>query len=534
MKRAFGFWRLGCAGLVGALWACAVLAQGTAVPAALTPCRVAGLDTTAQCGVLQRPLDPAQPQGRQIELHYLVVPALARNKKPDPVIFFAGGPGQSAIALAGGAGRLLSRLGQRRDLVFIDQRGTGRSAPLVCAERPATEPLALSLDPALQRQRLQQCRQQLQALPHGDLRHFTTWVAMQDAEAVRQALGAPQVNLVGGSYGTRAALEFQRQFPNAVRRSILDGVAPPDMVLPESFGADSQAALDAVFAACANEPACQAQHPQLRAQWLGLLASLPREVVVSHPVTGRSERVLLQRDTVLSLVRGPTYRPALAAALPLAVSQAAGGQFTALLGLASATAGRRGMELAEGMHFSVVCAEDYPRMAVPLSPSAAVSTAPTTPTSSNASSGLGELAGNPPPSEQTTSPDFGNSQAQIYRQACAQWPQGAVPPAFYAVPPARSATLLLSGGADPATPPRHGERTAKALGPLAKHVQVAHAGHGVMSLPCLRDVLFRFIDAADDAAALAVDAQCASAVPRPGAFLGLLPPALAATPGAKP
>jgi pimeloyl-ACP methyl ester carboxylesterase len=505
--------------------------------AALTPCRLPGLDTTAQCGVLSRPLDPAQPQGTRIDLHYAVIPALARNKHPDPVFFFAGGPGQSAITLAGSAGRLLSRLGQRRDLVFIDQRGTGRSAPLQCAELPATAPLAASIDPAAQRQRLEQCRQRLQKLPHGDLRHYTTWVAMQDAEAVRLALGAPQVNVVGGSYGTRAALEFQRQFPNAVRRSILDGVAPPDMVLPESFAADSQAALDAVFVACAAEPACRAQHPQLRAQWQGLLASLPREVVLKHPTTGLPERVLLQRDAVLSLVRGPLYRPSLAAALPLALSQAAAGQFDALLGLASAIAGRRGMELAEGMHFSVVCSEDVPRMAA-ASASASVdapSSAPATPPAIIPASASSSPLTSAAPSTfspavanaQTTSPDFGSSQANIYRDACASWPRGAVPAAFYTVPLARSATLLLSGGADPATPPRHAERTARALGALAKHVLVAQAGHGVMSLPCMRDVLFRFIDAADDAAALAVETQCASGVPRPGAFLGLRPEAAA-------
>ncbi len=485
--------------LVAALCAGVWVAHATAQTAALTPCRLSGLESTAQCGVLSRPLDPAQPQGRHIDLHYAVLPALARNKHPDPVFFFAGGPGQSAIALAGGAGRLLSRLGQRRDLVFIDQRGTGRSAPLVCEEPPATAPLAAIVDPAAQRQRLTTCLQRLQALPHGDLRHYTTWVAMQDAEAVRQALGAPTVNLIGGSYGTRAALEYQRQFPNAVRRSILDGVAPPDMVLPESFAADSQAALDAVFDACAAQPDCNAKVPQLRTQWHSLLASLPREVALVHPITGHSERLLLSRDAVLNMVRGPLYRPALAAALPLALAQAAGGHFEALFGLASATAGRRGMELAEGMHFSVVCAEDAPRMpAIGL---------PAT------------------PNEQKSGPDFGSSLSQIYRDICAQWPQGAVPAAFYTVPHARSATLLLSGGADPATPPRHAERATVALGAQAKHVVVAQAGHGVMSLPCMRDALFRFVDAPNDATALAVDLQCAAALPRPGAFLGVRPEA---------
>jgi fermentation-respiration switch protein FrsA (DUF1100 family) len=146
---------------------------------------------------------------------------------------------------------------------------------------------------------------------------------------------------------------------------------------------------------------------------------------------------------------------------------------------------KRSMRLAEGMHFSVVCAEDAPRLA-----------------------------------QATDRPgaDFGDVSAQQYRQICADWPRGPVPDAFYTVPAATAATLVLSGGADPVTPPRHGERVAKALGAKARHVVVPQAGHGVMALGCMRDVLFRFIDAASDDEALKVDAECARQIPRPPAF----------------
>jgi hypothetical protein len=107
----------------------------------------------------------------------------------------------------------------------------------------------------------------------------------------------------------------------------------------------------------------------------------------------------------------------------------------------------------------------------------------------------------------------------LYRQVCAGWPRGEVPAAFYQLPPATAATLVLSGGADPVTPPRHGERVTKALGALARHVVVPQAGHGVMGLVCMREVLYRFIDAPDDPQALQVDAACASAIPRPPAFM---------------
>ena len=454
----------------------------------LKPCRLQGVEHDAWCGVLKRPLDPAQPSGAQIDIHYALLPALARNRKPDVVMFFAGGPGQSAMDLGGTVSRLMARLAYRRDIVLIDQRGTGRSAPLACPELPPTAPLATLADPARQLQRIQACLAQLQTLPHGDLRHYTTAVAMQDADAVRQALGLAQVNLVGGSYGTRAALDYLRQFPGSVRRVVIDGVAPPDMVLPAAMSTDSQAALDAVLAACEASVSCRESYPALALAWRSLLAGLPREVQVTHPLTGASERLTLTRDWVLSLVRAPLYVPALAAALPLAVTEAARGRFEPLLGLASALSGRGNQRLSEGMHFSVVCAEDVPRLA--------------------------QAADRP-------GADFGSTTSALYREVCATWPRGVVPAAFYQLPVARVATLVLSGGADPATPARHGERVAQALGALARHVVVPQAGHGVMSLPCMRDVLFRFIDADSDADALKVDAACAVGMPRPPAFVPL-------------
>jgi pimeloyl-ACP methyl ester carboxylesterase len=482
----------------------------------LLPCRLPGIETSVLCGVLRRPLDPAQaanPAAPHLELHYAVLPALARNRKPDPVFFFAGGPGQSATELAGSIGRLTARVGNRRDVVLIDQRGTGRSAPLRCPDTPADQPLAQAADPAQQVARLHACRSALQQLPHGDLRHYTTWVASQDVEAVRLALGAPRVNLVGASYGTRAVLDYMRQYPQAVRRAIVDGVVPPDMALPTAFSTDNQAALDAVFAACeATTPEatlegkrCAQRYPALAAQWRRWMVSLPQTYTVTHPVTGQPQPLVVTRDLVLGLLRGPLYVPALAAGLPLALSQASQGQLSPLLGLSAAmgtgSGPRRPGALYEGMHFSVICSEDLPDNAPAAAPQAA----------------------NPPGA------DFAGSQLQTYRQVCTGWPRGAVPAAFYRLPTANAATLVLSGGADPATPPRHGERTVAALGSLARHVVVAQAGHGVLQLDCMRDVAFRFIDADTDVAALATDTTCAQRVPRPPAFV----PAWAAA-GAKP
>jgi len=481
-----------------ALAALGMLAAGGVAAQGLSGCRVPGIRNSVSCGVVQRALDPARPDGPKIDIHYVLAPAMARRKLPDPVFVLAGGPGQSATQIAPTMLAQLNRLNNRRDIVFVDQRGTGRSAPLEC-EDPQREALADQADPQRQFRLLMQCKSALLKLPYirteSDLGFFTTTLAMQDLDAVRRQIGAERIDLIGASYGTRAGLEYLRAFPGAVRRAVLDGVAPPDMALPASYSTDGQAAFDALLAACEAEPACQRDHPTLRADWAALLKSLPKQVTAPHPLTGRDETFTLTREMLLAALRGPLYGPALAAALPAAISDAAQGRYEGVVGLGAIGSSRKGAKLAMGMHFSVVCAEDVPRLA--------------------------DSADKP-------GPDFGIEFAAMYRRMCSAWPRGDVPAAFYGVGPSRAPVLLLSGGLDPATPPRHGERVARALGPMALHVVVPNAGHGVMAIGCMRDVVYQFIDASDDKDAMAVDASCVKAIPRPPSFAPIALPSGAA------
>ena len=472
-------------------------ASPTSTPAVLQACRLPGVSQPALCGQLRRPLDPGRPQGRLIDLHYAVLPALARHKAADPVFFFAGGPGQSAINLAGAFSARFARLQQRRDLVLVDQRGTGRSAPLRCDDDSAQarrRPLAEQADATARLARLQACRLALQALPHGDLRFYTTDIAVADVDAVRQALGAARINAIGVSYGTRVVLALMRLHPASVRRAVLDGVVPPDMRLPEAAARDQQAVLDALFQACAADPACRQRHPALAAQLQRLLDRLPVTVSLPQPVSGQPEPLTLDRDTVLGLLRAPLYQPALAAALPAALAQADAGRWAPLVALANPLGGAAAASPATGQHHAVICNEDLG----PQTPGAAL----------------------------PASPVFGDSLLRQYRQACAGWPRAAVDPAFYRLPPAVSPAWLLSGGLDPVTPPHHAARVALALGPLARHTVVPNAGHGVTALGCLADAVARFI-IDDDAAKPPGAADCAQAVPRPSVWQ---PPGLGAPP----
>jgi pimeloyl-ACP methyl ester carboxylesterase len=442
---------------------------------ATTPCFVPGWRHELQCGRLRQPLDTASPQGAQIEVHYVVAPAMARHTNADPVFFLAGGPGQSAIAVLPQMLGLLSRLNHRRDVVFVDQRGTGLSAPLQCARSNAL----LGLEQQLVF--LERCRQELAGLPYvgGEqgLRFFTTSAAVQDLDAVRRELGAEHINLVGGSYGTRVALEYQRQFAVHVRRMVLDGVAPPDMALPASMSIDGQAALDAMFAACTQNVRCLRAYPNLKDQWTSLLQKLPKS-----PVLVNSQSVLLTRELLLGAVRGALYSPLWVSALPEAIRAAKQGHWQALLNLGGNVGANKVSRLAVGMHFAVVCSEDVPRMEITSDPLGA---------------------------------DFSDASAQLYRRACRAWPRAQVPEDFYTLPPSTRATLVLSGGLDPVTPPRHGQRVVDALGAVAKHVVVENAGHGVMQLGCMADVVFQFVNASDETQALQVDFACAQKIPRP-------------------
>jgi pimeloyl-ACP methyl ester carboxylesterase len=474
----------------------AFILTGVASAASLTEgCWIRGVRTKVRCGQVERALDPARPAGPLIAVHYVVVPAVSRSRRPDPVFLLAGGPGQSAIDVAGDLLPSLARLHNRRDLVFVDQRGTGRSAPLQCPQ-PAKRSIELAVDAGAQVRAMLQCLTELEKLPYiqrpSDLGLFTTTLAMQDLDAVRRALGAAQINLIGASYGTRAALEYQRQFPDAVRRAALDGVVPPDMVLPYSASPDNQAALDALWAACAAEQGCRAAFPHLAADWAALKASMPKAVTVADPLGGEPERVTMTQALLMAALRGPLYSPVLASALPQAVSDAAQGRFDALLALSGYLGSRSSLEVAEGMHFSVICAEDAPRM---------------------------------PSDRELPGPEFGNIFAEVYQDVCAQWPRGAVPAGFYSLPRADRPVLMLSGGLDPMTPPRHARRVAGALGAMAHSVVVPNAGHGLIGLPCISDVLYRFFDAPDDEAALRVDAGCAQSIPRP---LAIVAPQVAA------
>jgi pimeloyl-ACP methyl ester carboxylesterase len=460
------------------------LALGAAAAAAaeLSPCRLPGLAQEVRCGRIEVPEDPHAHDGRRLQVHFAVVPAVAKNKAPDPLVVLAGGPGQSAQNIAALIMPVFAQVNARRDIVFVDQRGTGKSNGLVCPEQTRSPRLAAAFDMRRQIDTLTACLRKL----HADTRHYATWIATRDLDAVRAALGAERINLWGASYGTRAALDYLRQFPQRVRTAVLDGVAPPDMALPASFAADSEAALAALLAACARDADCRARHPRLDAQVDALFArfgAAPVTVTITHPLTGAAEPVPLTRTALASALRLPLYAPTLAALLPHAIERAAHDDFDPLAAMLTAAAGNEAMQLAWGMHFAVICAEDMPRIDAAARRAAAATR-------------------------------FGTAFLELYEHACAQVPHAPAPPAFYELPRADAPVLILSGGADPATPPRHGARVAQALRQTL-HLVAPHLGHGVSTQGCAPQLIARFVRQGSFAG---IDGGCLERLPAPPFF----------------
>jgi len=475
--------------------------RGTVAASGVTlePCRLKGVEIELRCATIQVPEDrdsAAAGSGRKIPIRLAVIPALARQPEPDAIFVFAGGPGQAATDVAGTLYPLFAKLNRNRDIVFVDQRGTGGSNRLSCSRETASGSMSESFDANDLERRIAACAARLGQ--QADLTRYTTSTAVQDIDDVRSRLGYPRINLWGGSYGTRTALEYLRQFPDRVRTMTLDGVAPASVKLPLSFGVDTHAAVVGLVADCAKDAACAARYPHLAADIGALFARLdagPVDIDVDHPVTGKKEHVRLSRAGLASLLRTPLYIGLTASLLPAAIEHAGRGDYGVLAAL-SVTVGS-GLEenLALGMHLSVLCSEDMPSITA-----ADLDAAKTEAVRS-------VVDGRPDP--------FALIYYTQYQRMCAQWPQRPPPPAFYASmagkPGADVPTLMLSGGIDPATPPVHATAVERQL-TRARSLVAPHVGHGVSQQGCAPELIERFVKRAN---AAAIDGQCLNAIPRP-------------------
>ncbi|HEV2256479.1 MAG TPA: alpha/beta hydrolase [Streptosporangiaceae bacterium] len=264
--------------IVAALGLAAASCGGHPAPAAsasavnsltVKSCTVNGL--AARCGTLIVLEDRLTGTGRTIPVRFVIIPAASRDKAPDPVVWFAGGPGDSAVTDIPGELSALSDLGLHRDLVFIEQRSTGSSNPLNCPDFPGT----LADRPAV-RASVESC---LAHLP-GDLRFYTTAMYADDVNQVLADLHYATANFVGISYGTIAEQVFLLRHPGRVRTLTMISGSPLNVPVYQRAPGNSQLALDHVFALCQSQAACHGAFPHLAADWAALRASVGKSPVV--------------------------------------------------------------------------------------------------------------------------------------------------------------------------------------------------------------------------------------------------------------
>lgn len=415
----------------------------------------------AKCGKLDVPEDRSATGGRTIALDVAVLPATSREPAPDPLFILAGGPGGAATDMAWVAARFAG-VHATRDIVLVDQRGTGDSSEKRFGQPPDVTGLSAT-----------QAAAKMQAWITSELarfgvdpRMYTTAPAMDDIDAVRMALGYDRINLYGGSYGATAAQYYVRQHGDHVRSVILDGATLIDVPVLELIAPSSQRALDLLFDRCAADAACASTYPTLRADFAAATAHLAKGSETTDVVSRFSgEPIVVDALLFAATVHGGLVSSDLTAQLPLLIHAAAAGRWRDVAtAIADTEPAPVGLQLMSGM---IRCSEAW----AVFDPAKV------------AQLGAGSYL-----------LDFEVATARQQAVSCAAAPKGVVPAndatrATTAVP-----VLLVVGNADPQDPPSN-IATASTDFPNSLTVVVPAQGHTVAHLGCMPTIVDAFIAA---------------------------------------
>ncbi|GLS85017.1 alpha/beta hydrolase [Paraferrimonas haliotis] len=421
-------------------------------------CYVDGLSEKLECGSVSVPLDYQNPDEQQIDIHYLILPAIKPQAGQPPLLAISGGPGQSAIDSARLFNQVFSRVRQTRDILLIDQRGTGRSAHMGCSDSTLAQALAIDdrkQDLVLETQK---CFEQL---PY-PTQFFDTESGVRDFEKVRLALGYPSVHLYGISYGTRVAQVYLTLFPQSVLTTTLDGVVPMQQSVI-AIGHSIERGFNLVMQDCQENLDCNRQYPNLAGQFKALKAQLakkPATLKVADPLTAEPRSLILTQAKLLGALRIGMYSPSTRALIPYVIDQAAQGNYNPITGFISMTFGAG--ELAMGMHTAVICGEDYPRLDDALKASMSDSY-------------------------------IASEMIKMFDVACPMWDMPKADPQYSNAVATDKPVLLLSGELDPATPPSWGEMAKERL-TNGRHIISPYASHGVAMQTCAGRIIADFIE----------------------------------------
>jgi pimeloyl-ACP methyl ester carboxylesterase len=389
----------------------------TSASSPLSSCQLPGLSEPARCGVIFVPENPDKPEGRQLGIHVAVIPAKGRAL-PDPLVLLMGGPGEDTISAAADLAVQFAGLRDDRDLLLIDQRGTGKSGALRCALY-TDEDKAANIRDVFPTRAIQKCARNLRR--QADLTQYTYAHFSGDLEHVRRTLGYGPLNLLAGSYGTRAAQVFVRAYPKSVRTVYFGSVVPIDVAMPLPMAKGGQRALEQMFEACAAETACQAAFPNLKAEFAEISARLAAKQV-RVTIDGRAGKVLLPRGRVAEWFRSKLYRPAGAVILPWLIHRAYQGDWTPIVDGILADAPNHDAALSFGLFFAITCNEDVAYVREQ------------------------DVA------SETKGTFLGDYRLRQQQAACKPWPKTSLPEGYRAPVQSEVPALFVSGDSDGGTP----------------------------------------------------------------------------------
>lgn len=463
--------------------------QSPAKTITLNDCEVQGIGK-AKCGTLEVYENRATKQGRMISLNILVLPATGEKREPDPFVYFAGGPGSAATEDATGIAQVFAPIREHRNLLFVDQRGTGKSHPLNCEFFNPTD-VQSYFGYFFPLEDVRKCRPQLEV--QADLTLYTTDIAAADMDEVRAALGYEQLNLFGASYGTRAALTYLKRYPKRVRTATLQGVAPANIYMPGDFPLGMERALQGVIAECAADEPCNKAFPNLKDETRSVLAQLikgPVEVEVQKPNSTDRVKVKLSRDLAAEAIRYMLYSPVPASRVPLFIHLAAQGNFVPIAQAAIEYRINLVGTGSNGMYLSVTCAEDLPWI----------------------KPGEGE--------RMVANTFLGDYRLRQQREACALWPRANIERDYAEPVRADVPVLILTGEWDPVTPPSNGDSVAKTL-TNSLHIVVPHGAHGLGGLENIDCILRIMTEFVERGTSKGIDTSCVKTIRRKGFALKL-------------
>ena len=240
------------------------------------------VDYDAECGFLVVPENRNVPDSKQIEIAFAIIRSKHPSPAQDPVVYLAGGPGSSSLwRTADYFKRWFGDMVNNRDIIIVDQRGTGESQPrLQCIEFSGPRP---SFATAIESrefimQLLHKCHDRLE--DDGiQLASYNSAENAADLNDLRIALGYEEWNLYGVSYGARLALTIMRDYPDGLRSVILDSALPPQSNLYTELIPNNTAAFDLVFQACAKDTLCNVWYPNLDEVFANLYAQFNEDPV---------------------------------------------------------------------------------------------------------------------------------------------------------------------------------------------------------------------------------------------------------------